>query len=50
MFPLVESIRTSGDNGTAIEKTETVKAAYDQLAGELARQVAITNSVASLSN
>ncbi len=49
-IPLVESIRTSGDNGTAIEKTETVKAAYDQLAGELARQVAITNSVASLSN
>jgi len=49
-IPLVESIRTSGDSGTAIQKTETVKAAYDELAGELARQVAITNGVASLSN
>jgi ATP-binding protein involved in chromosome partitioning len=49
-IPLVESIRVSGDNGEAIAKSDVVRKAYDLLAGELARQVAIKNGIASLSN
>ncbi|MFT5480311.1 MAG: ATP-binding protein involved in chromosome partitioning [bacterium] len=49
-IPLVESIRASGDSGEAIAKTDEVRKAYDLLAGELARQVAIKNGIASLSN
>lgn len=49
-IPFVESIRESGDSGEAIDSTDVVRKAYNALAGELARQVAIKNGIASNSN
>ena len=49
-IPLVEDIRISGDEGEAVGHSEITKNAYASLAGEIARRIAITNDVASLSN
>lgn len=49
-IPIVESIRVSGDNGEALPKSDKVRKAYDSLAGEVARHVAMKNGIASLSN
>lgn len=49
-IPFVEEIRSAGDKGTGIQSDKVSKEAYKRLAGELARQVAIKNGVASLPN
>ncbi len=49
-IPIVEAIRESGDNGVALGENEEVRKAYNLLAGELARQVAIKNGIAGNSN
>ena len=49
-IPLVEAIRESGDSGEAMATSETVRNAYNALAGELARHIAIKNGIASYSN
>lgn len=49
-IPIVEAIRESGDKGEALIENDEVTKAYNLLAGELARQVAIKNGMASNSN
>lgn len=49
-IPLVESIRESGDAGEGIAKNDIVLQAYNKIAGELARHIAIKNGIASSSN
>ncbi len=49
-IPLMEEIRISGDDGEGLIGDEIVKSAYLGIAGELARQVAIKNGIASLAN
>ncbi|MCB9262495.1 MAG: Mrp/NBP35 family ATP-binding protein [Flavobacteriales bacterium] len=43
-IPLVEAVRLAADEGTAISRQESVKQAYANIAGELARLVAVKNS------
>ncbi|MFT5723900.1 MAG: ATP-binding protein involved in chromosome partitioning [Bacteroidia bacterium] len=49
-IPFVESIRESGDKGEALGKSDVVREAYNKLAGEVARHIAIKNGIGSLSN
>lgn len=49
-IPLIEQIREAADQGEALADNTPVREAYDKLAGEVARTMAIKNGVASLVN